>query len=407
MTGDAATGDASSASVRSAGRDAEERRKRLRRALEGLLGVPATERNRIDVLRNGDQIFPAMLDSISSAQHTIDFLTFIYWSGEIGQRFADALSERSQSGVRVRVLLDALGAGEIKGDLVEQMQDAGCDVRWFRPVPKGKLGEVNHRTHRKVLICDEQVSFTGGVGIADEWKGDARDETEWRDTHFRLAGPVTDGLRAAFIDNWVETEGDIFDPEVDRFPDQPQDGTSTIQCIRGASETGWSDVSTMFRSLLRLAESSVRITTAYFNPDDHLRELLCATARRGVRIQVLLPGPHADKRFVQVASESTYGELLDAGVEIFNFQPSMLHAKVMTVDGLVAHVGSANVNQRSMQFDEEISLVVYDGDVVRTLDEHFDDDLERSVAIDPSRWEDRNPVQRIAEQVVGVVKKVM
>jgi cardiolipin synthase len=384
----------------------EGRISRLRRALEGLLGVPATERNRIDVLRNGDEIFPAMLSTIRSAEHTVDLLTFVYWSGEIGREFADALIERARSGVRVRILLDAVGAAEIKGELVDDMQDGGCDVRWFRPVQKAKLGEVNHRTHRKVLICDEEVSFTGGVGIADEWRGDARDENEWRDTHFRLIGPVTDGLRAAFVDNWAETEGDIFDPETDRFPDQPQDGMSTIQCVRGASETGWSDVSTMFRVLLKLARQRVRITTAYFNPDDHLLELLCAAAKRGVNVEVLLPGPHVDKRFAQLASERVYAELLEAGVAIYNFQPSMLHAKVMTVDGVLAHAGSANVNQRSTQLDEEVSVIVFDPDVVRILDEHFDDDLRRSAGIDLSQWKDRPPTQRIAEKAVGILKKM-
>lgn len=386
--------------------DRGERLRQWRRALEGLLGTPATEHNRIEVLHNGDEIFPAMLDAICTAQHTVDLLTFVYWSGDIGRRFAEALSERARAGVRVRVLLDALGASDIQGELVDQMQEAGCDVRWFRPVEKGRLGEVNHRTHRKVLICDEQVSFTGGVGIADEWVGDARDETEWRDTHFRLVGPVTDGLRSAFVDNWAETEGDIFDPDIDRFPEQPQDGSSTIQVVRGASETGWSDVSTLFRVLLRLATERVRITTAYFNPDEYLRELLCATARRGVRIEVLLPGPHADKRVAQLASESVYQELLDAGVEISTFQPSMLHAKVMTVDGLVANVGSANVNHRSTQHDEEINLVVFDADIVRILDEHFDDDLRRSVAIDPDRWDDRSAAQKAVEKAVQVVKKL-
>jgi cardiolipin synthase len=380
--------------------------RRLRRSLEGLIGVPATEGNRIEVLRNGDEIFPAMLDAIAKSRHTVDLLTFVYWSGDIGRRFADVLSDRARAGVRVRVLLDAVGASDVQGELVDAMSDAGCDVRWFRPV-RGMLGEVNHRTHRKVLICDEQVSFTGGVGIADVWQGDARNEAEWRDTHFRLVGPVTDGLRSAFVDNWAETEGDVFDVDVDRFPDQPQDGGSTIQCVRGAAETGWSDVSTLFRVLLQLARDRVRITTSYFNPDDYLLELLCETARRGVELQLLLPGPHADKRFVQYASESTYTELLNAGVEIFNYQPTMLHAKVMTVDGLLANVGSANVNNRSTQYDEEVNIVVFDGSVVHLLDDHFDDDLRRSEPIDPSDWADRSRAQRTAEKAIGAVKKLI
>jgi cardiolipin synthase A/B len=380
---------------------------RYRRALEGLIGVPATEGNRVDVLRNGDEIFPAMLEAIAQARYTVDLLTFVYWSGSIGGEFAEALSGQAQAGLRVRVLLDAVGARDIDERHVSSMQEAGCDVRWFRPVKRGDLGDVNHRTHRKVMVCDEEVAFTGGVGIADNWLGDARSEDEWRDTHFRLQGPAVDGLRAAFVDNWAETGGDFFDPDVDRFPDHARAGSSTVQTVRGAAETGWSDVSTVFRSLLVLAEARVRMTTAYFNPDDYLLELLCATAGRGVELQILLPGPHADKRFVQLAAESTYQRLLDAGVEVWNYSPSMLHAKVMTVDSLVANVGSANVNNRSTQLDEEVGLVVFDPNLVEVLDRQFDDDLALSEQIDASRWEDRSVVQRAAEKAVTAIKKVI
>ena len=206
-------------------------------------------------------------------------------------------------------------------------------LRWFRPMKKLRIGQINHRTHRKLLVVDEDTAFTGGVGIADEWQGDARNEREWRDTHFRVRGPAVDGLRAAFLDNWIETDPDIFEDGVDRFPDQQQHGSSVVQCIRGASETGWSDAATLFRSLLQLAEQRVRLTTAYFVPDEDLIDRICDAADRGVTIEILLPGPHADKRIVQVVSEASYERLLDCGVHLWSFQPSMLHAKVMTVDG--------------------------------------------------------------------------
>lgn len=375
--------------------------------MEGLLGVPATEGNQVDVLRNGDEIFPAMLDAIGAARQTIDLLTFVYWSGAIGRRFAEALSGKASEGVRVRVLLDAVGSGDIDDEYVSMMDSAGCDVRKFRPVKKGSLGEVNHRTHRKVVICDEELAFTGGVGIADEWQGDARNEGEWRDTHFRLRGPAVDGLRAAFVDNWAETGGDFFDLDIDRFPDQPQPGTYVVQTVRGAAETGWSDVSTMFRALVTLADERLRITTAYFNPDDHLLELLCAASARGVDIEVLLPGPHADKRFVQLTSEQIYETLLEAGIVVWNFTPSMLHAKVMTVDGAIACIGSANLNNRSTQFDEEVNLVVFEPELVEVLDRHFAEDLERSEQLDLARWRDRGLLQRAAEKTAAAVKKVI
>ena len=372
---------------------------RVRRTLEGVLGVPATEGNSVEVLRNGDEIFPALFDAIDAADHTIDFLTFVYWEGKVGTHLAESLAKRANAGVRVRVLLDSFGARLIDTTSIGLMEDAGVQLRWFRPMKKLRVGQINHRTHRKLLIVDEGTAFTGGVGIADEWQGDARNAGEWRDTHFRVQGPAVDGLRAAFLDNWIETDPHIFEDGIDRFPDQQQRGTAVVQCIRGASETGGSDAATMFRSLLQLAEDRVRLTTAYFVPDEDLIDRICAAANRDVTIEILLPGPHADKRIVQVVSEAAYERLLDCGVHLWNFQPSMLHAKVMTVDGHIANVGSANLNSRSMALDEEINLVVLDDAVVATLDGHFEEDLERSVRLEPGRWNDRSRWQQGVETV--------
>jgi cardiolipin synthase len=374
---------------------------RLRRSLEGILGVPATEGNLVEVFRNGNEIFPAMLGAIADAEHTIDFLTFVYWRGRIGTAFAEALSERARSGVRVRVLLDAWGAHPIERELIHMMEDSGVRVRWFRPLHRLALTKANHRTHRKVMVVDEAIAFTGGVGIADEWNGDARNEHEWRDTHFRVRGPAVDGLRAAFLDNWIETDPEIFDPTVDRFPQQPQPGGTVIQCVRGASEAGASDLSTLLVTLLELAEERIRITTAFFVPDEGLTGRLCSASDRGVSVEILLPGPHGDKRFVQLAGQSVYEELLTHGIRIWHFQPSMLHAKVMTVDRQVASIGSANFNARSIELDEEINLVALDRPLVRLLDDQFDEDLERSEEIDPSRWEERSLARRA---LVGLTK---
>jgi cardiolipin synthase len=377
----------------------------VRRTLEGVLGVPATEGNQIDVLRNGDEIFPSMLDAIAGAEHTIDFLTFVYWAGDIGTVFAKALAERARAGVRVRLLLDALGARTMDRDLIDLMDDHGVQVRWFRPLRKFRPGQVNHRTHRKVLIVDEAVGFSGGVGIADEWQGDARNEHEWRDTHFRFEGPIVDGLRAAFLDNWAETDPVLYEAGVDRFPEQPQPGHAVTQCIRGASETGWSDVATLMRTLLQMAEDHVRITTAYFVPDEELISRLCDAADRGVDVDVLIPGPFADKRVVQLAAETSYARLLDHGVSIWNYQPTMLHAKIMTVDGRVANIGSANLNRRSLSFDEEINIVALDPALVSILDDHFEEDVARSVRLQPGRWELRSLTQRTVEQLVVPLRR--
>lgn len=384
--------------------DAAGRVATLRRGLEGMIGVPATEGNSVEVLRNGNEIFPAMLDGIAGARRTVDLLTFVYWSGEIGARFAEALCDRARAGVRVRVLLDAWGARPIEKVLLAQMEESGVLVHWFRPLARIQAHKANHRTHRKVLVIDEEIGFTGGVGIADEWNGDARHDGEWRDTHFRIRGPAVDGLRAAFLDNWVETDDALFEAAVDRFPDQPQPGSTVIQTVRGASESGWSDISTLFLALLQLAQVRVRITTAYFVPDSMLNDRLSSAAERGVQVEILLPGPHADKRFVQLAGESSYARLLQRGVRIWHFQPSMLHAKVMTIDGVVANIGSANLNARSTRLDEEVNLVAFDPELVRVLDAQFDEDLERSEEIVAGRWGRRPLPQRAYERAAKLFR---
>jgi cardiolipin synthase A/B len=379
---------------------------RFRRILEGVIGVPATEGNRLDILRNGDEIFPAIIEALGSARSTIDFLTFVYWRGEIGAEVADRLCDRATAGVRVRVLLDAWGSRPIDRSLVDRMEDCGVEVRWFRPFRRFGFRHANHRTHRKVIVVDEEVAFTGGVGIADEWRGDARGPDEWRDTHFRLQGPAVDGLRSAFLDNWLETDPSLFDERIDRFPDQPQVGSSVIQCVRGASESGRSDVATLFAALLQSARTRVRIATAYFVPDETLTQKLCDAVERGVEVEILLPGPHADKRFVQLAGEDRYDHLLEAGVKIWHFQPSMLHAKIMMVDSVVSNIGSANLNARSTEHDEEINLVVFDPDVTAILDAQFDEDLRRSEPIEPGRWRSRPLAQRVLERVVRPIRRL-
>jgi len=379
--------------------------RRMRRTIEGVIGVPATEGNRVDVLRNGDEIFPAMLESIERANNTVDLLTFVYWEGRIGREFAHALAARSREGVRVRVLLDAWGARPIERNLLGLMEAAGVAVRWFRPLHRFRPGQVNHRTHRKVMIVDEETGFTGGVGIADEWLGNAENESQWRDTHFRIRGPAVDGLRAAFLDNWVETDSELFDEFVDRFPDHPRAGDTVVQCVRGASETGDSDIYTLFRTLCDLAEQRIRLATAYFVPDAEIVQRLARAVERGVDVDLLLPGPHADKRFVQMASEATYSTLLEAGVKIWTFQPSMLHTKIMTVDGIISNVGSANLNARSTKLDEEINVVVIDRGLTAILDGQYEDDLARSVLMQPGRWEHRSPFQRFVETAVTPIKR--
>jgi cardiolipin synthase len=385
----------------------DDRVEHLRRRLEGLLGIPATEGNELTLLRNGDQIFPAMLEAIRAARETIDFLTFVYWKGDIAQEMAMALAERARAGVTVRVLIDAIGGRLIDNNLIDHMSDCGVRVEWFRkPFSIAQLTsplKQNHRTHRKVLICDERVGFTGGVGIAEEWCGDARDETEWRDTHVRVVGPAVDGLSASFAQNWAETGHALLEPRR-RFPEQERaEGGAIVQVARGSASVGWNDMATVFRVMIESAQDRLRMMTAYFVPDEHFQQLFLDAVERGVEVDIMVPGPHADKRVCQLASESIYSCLVEGGVRIWAFQPSMLHAKVMTVDGVASVIGSANMNRRSMQHDEEVVLSVLDRRVTTRLEADFEADLERCERIEPRRWEDRPLHQKVQERATRVI----
>jgi cardiolipin synthase len=279
-------------------------------------------------------------------------------------------------------------------------------VEWFRkPLLKSPF-KSNHRLHRKVAVVDGRIGFTGGVGIAAEWTGDARDESEWRDTHLRVQGPAVDGLQSAFIQDWAETGRELYDAD-DEFPVQPQEGTSTVQVVRGSASLGWDDMQSAFHVMLGSARERLRIATAYFAPDDDFLDTLCAAPQRGVEVDLLLPGPHADKRVSQLTSEGAYERLVDCGVRVWTFQPSMMHQKVMTVDGVASVVGSSNFNRRSMDHDEEVVLIALDRDLTATLDGHLDDDFGRSVEIDLTRWRNRSPAQRGLEHVVKPIRRWM
>lgn len=382
------------------------RKQRFRRRLERLIGIAATEGNELVPLRNGDRIFAAMLAAVRSAEHTIDMMTFVYWRGEIAREFAAALAERARAGLRVRLLLDGFGAKRIEEDLLRAMTDAGVQVAWFRkPLWLSPLKQ-NHRCHRKALVVDEHTAFTGGVGIAEEWCGDARGPAEWRDTHVQVRGPAVDGIAAAFAQNWAECHDELFDDR-DRFAGHDQPGTATVQVVRGSASFGWQDMQTLIRVMLGSAEERFRLATAYFAPDTYFVDLLCATARRGVRVEILLPGPHTDQRACQLAGQHHYAALLAAGVEIRQYQPTMLHTKIMTVDGVASLIGSTNFNRRSMEHDEEVMLAVLDETFTASLDRDFDEDRERAVGIDPGRWRRRSPVQRAKELAVAPVRRFL
>jgi cardiolipin synthase len=386
--------------------DAEARKQRLRRRLERLIGIAATEGNELTPLRNGDAIFPAMLDAIRDAEETIDMMTFVYWRGDIAKEFADALAQRAREGVRVRLLLDGFGAKRIEQELLDSMDRAGVQVAWFRRPARLSPMKQNHRCHRKALVVDERIAFTGGVGIAREWCGDARGPEEWRDTHVRVCGPAVDGVAAAFAQNWAECHDELYD-ERDHFREHAQPGSATVQVVRGSAGFGWQDMQTLIRVMLTSAEERFRLSTAYFAPDDYFADLLVKTALRGVRVEILLPGPYTDQRACQLAGQQHYQKLLDAGVEIRQYQPTMIHTKIMTVDSVASLIGSTNFNRRSMEHDEEVMLAVLDEEFTASLDADFDEDVKLSESMDATRWRHRPLAQRLGEVMVTPIRRFL
>ncbi|CAL9559694.1 phospholipase D-like domain-containing protein [Streptomyces sp. enrichment culture] len=385
---------------------AEDRAWRLRRRLERLIGHPVTDHNQIVPLRNGDEIFPAMLGAIRAARRTIDLMTFVYWRGHIAGDFAEALAERAAAGVRVRLLLDGFGSRLIERHHLARMTRAGVDVAWFRAPLWLSPFKQNHRCHRKVLVIDETTAFTGGVGIAEEWAGDARHTGEWRETHFRVRGPAVDGLAAAFAQNWAECHGELFN-ERDRFVPQPAAGHAVVQVVRGSASVGWQDMKTLLRVALESAEERVRLTTAYFAPSDGFTDLLKATARRGVEVEILVPGRHTDKAVCRQAGRRLYAGLLDAGVRIWEYGPTMMHAKVLTADRVLSVIGSGNFNRRSFDHDEEVMLAVLDEELTDVLDGHFAQDLAVSDRIEAGAWPGRPWTHRLQEHAVAPIRRFL
>lgn len=366
---------------------------RLQLLIEHCAGAPITTGNDVARLKNGVEIFPAMLAAIHAAKESIEFLTFVYWTGDIADQFAEAMAEKAREGLTVRILLDAFGAFKIKASLLKMLKEAGCEVEWFRPLKWYSPTKIMRRTHRKILICDRTVGFTGGVGIASEWNGDARNHDEWRDSHFRVHGPAVCGLFAAFLHNWNETNGSWDNRWFQPCPAATNHTTidnHAVQVICGSSTHGWSDIATTMQIILRSCHKRLYITTGYFQPDEAARQLLMAAVERGVEVIILhTDEAHTDKWFAHRAGQAVYQELLQAGVKIMEYQTTMLHAKVIIADDVIL-VGSANFNQRSMRHDEEVILTSSDEKLVATLAEDFKQDCAQSQAVKLTDWQQRS-----------------
>lgn len=375
----------------------------FRRSLGVLLGPPILEGNKVEVLLNGDEIFPSMLEAIRSATKTITFETYIYWSGTIGRAFTEALIERARAGVKVHVMLDFLGSLKLDLAQIEAMKKAGVQVQRYHKPVWWKLARMNNRTHRKLLVIDGKVGFTGGVGIADQWRGNAQDENHWRDTHFRMEGPVVGQVQAVFNDNWTKATGTVLDG-ADYFPALRHAGDMPAQMFSSSPTGGAESMHLMYLMAITSARKTIDLSAAYFVPDDLTIRTLIEAARRGVRVRIIMPGKITDSNLVKAASRERWGELLAAGVKIAEYQPTMYHVKALIVDQLLVSVGSTNFDNRSFSINDEANLNVLHEAFAREQTAIFEDDWRRSNPVTRAEFRERPWWQRLTTGMASLVK---
>ena len=374
----------------------------FQRSMGVLLGPPLVPGNRVDTLVNGREIFPAMLAAIKSARKTVTFETYIYWSGRIGKEFADALADRARSGVRVHVLVDWVGSSRMDSKYLDTMKKAGVEIEKYHPPRWYTLHKLNNRTHRKLLIVDGRVGFTGGVGIADEWDGNAEDPAHWRDTHFRLEGPAVAQMQAAFVDNWLKVTGNVLDGR-DYFPPETVAGPELGQVFKSSREGGSESMHLMYLLSTVSAARNIDLAMAYFVPDELTETALVEALARGVKFRMIMPGPYTDTEVLRKASRAKWGRLLRAGAEIYEYQPTMFHCKVLVVDGIWSSVGSTNFDNRSFRLNDEANLNVYSRAFAERQIALFNNDLKRSRRITFEEWERRPWTEKLQERIESLL----
>ena len=375
----------------------------FRREMGVMMGPAILPGNRITPLRNGTEIFPAMLQAIGSAQRTVTFETYIYWSGDIGQKFTDALAERARAGVKVNVTIDWAGSVKMEEAMLQKMEDAGVQVERYRPLHWYNIGRLNNRTHRKILVIDGRVGFTGGVGIADQWMGNAEDPDHWREEHFRIEGPAVAQLQAAFNDNWIKSTGEVLNGP-DYFPPLEAVGDSPAHVFIASPASGSESMHLMYLLALAAAEKTIDLAASYFVPDELTMQAIIAARHRGVRVRLLLPGEHIDSETVRLASKAEWGELLLAGVEVYEYQPTMIHVKLLVIDGEMVSVGSTNFDIRSFRLNDEASLNIYDREFAARMTEVFESDLEHTKQYTYDLWQARPWKDKFAEKFILPIK---
>jgi cardiolipin synthase A/B len=355
--------------------------------LARLAGRPITTGDRYVVLHNGDETFPAMLGAIDRARRQISLETYIYSGGELADKFTRALAAAARRGVRVQVVLDAVGAFDSQRADLKALSDAGVQIGFFNPVRQTTLEEINYRTHRKILVVDGEVAYVGGIGLADHWLGNADSPERWRDTQFEVRGPAADNIEAGFHENWIETGG-VVEPIVAARAGPPAGDARSI-VIWSSSEAGSNALKLVYLLAIGAARRTIDIQSPYFIMDESSMWSLLEARTRGVRIRLLTEGDITDAKPVKFAGRAQYEQLLEHGIEIYEYQPTMMHAKSMIVDGVVSIVGSANFDNRSLELNDELNVAVTSASLASQLTGDFEHDMRRSIKIDLDQWRSR------------------
>ncbi|HEX2444645.1 MAG TPA: phospholipase D-like domain-containing protein [Vicinamibacterales bacterium] len=362
-----------------------------------LTGTALTSSNRLEVLVNGDQVFPSMLDAIERAQRRISFETYIYSGGEVANRFTGALEAAARRGVRCNLVFDALGSKDLPSDHLRRLRDAGCTVGIFNPPAWYALEEFNYRTHRKILTVDGAVGFIGGVGVADYWSGDAQDADHWRDTQIRIEGPAVRYLEGAFYENFSETTRPVT-PRFEPPPAFPPTGSERTLVLWSSPSGGSSLMKLLFLLSIAGARRTLDICSPYFLTDESTMWAIERAVDRGVRVRILVEGDVTDAKPVKFASRAAYDHLLERGIAIHEYRPTMMHAKTMVADGTWSVVGSANFDNRSLELNDELNVGVSDAGLAARVTADFERDLRRSTRLELEEWRRRSRLEQIREK---------
>jgi cardiolipin synthase len=371
--------------------------------ITGATGVPLVGGNAIDILNNGDEFYPVMLEEIARARTSITIEAYIYWAGSIGLRFARALAAKAREGIPVKILLDAVGSATIGGEILETLETGGCQLAWYNRIHWYTIGRFNHRTHRKSLIIDGRVGFTGGAGIADVWQGHEQSPEHWRDMQIRIVGPAVTPLQTGFAQNWLKTTGELLSGAT-YYPEPEHAGRLSVQTVMSSPETGASSVRVMHYVPIVCARRSIYIANPYFIPDQAAIDTLVDAKRRGVDVRIMVSGTHNDNWLARQNSTRLYGPLLKAGIQILDYHRTVLHQKTMVVDGVWVTIGTTNFDNRSFAHNEETSVCVRDGRLASQMEKVFLDDSRACHQIELAAWRKRGLVAKSLEAVASLLE---